>query len=67
MNDMKDCPRNTIRREKVTKESTNISELVGLVSMDRVVVFLECFLEVFSPDSIEFTESFSDETVELRV
>lgn len=57
---MKDCPRDTIRCEEVTKESTNVSELVGLVSMDRIVVFLECFLEVFRPDSIEFTESFSD-------
>jgi hypothetical protein len=64
---MKDCPGNTIGCEEMTKESTDISELVGLVSMDRVVVFLECFLEVFRPDSIEFTESFSDETVELRV
>jgi hypothetical protein len=64
---MKDSPGNTIGCEEMTKESTDISELVGLVSMDRVVVFLECFLEVFRPDSIEFTESFSDETVELRV
>jgi len=57
---MKDCPRYTVRCEEVTKESTNVSELVGLVSMDCVVVFLECFLEVFRPDSVEFTESFSD-------
>jgi len=64
---MKDSPGNSIRCEKVAKESTNVSELVGLVSMDRVVVLLESFLEVFRPDSVEFTESFSDQTVELRV
>jgi len=57
---MKDSPGNTIRCEEVTKESTNVSKLVGLVSMDRIVVFLESFLEIFRPDSVEFTESFSD-------
>ena len=57
---MKDCPRYTVRCEEVTKESTNVSKLVGFVSMNGVVVFLECFLEVFRPNSIEFTESFSD-------
>jgi hypothetical protein len=35
--------------------------------MDRIVVFLERFLEIFGPDPVEFTESFSDKTVELRV
>jgi hypothetical protein len=51
----------------MTKESTNVSKLVGLVSMDRIVVFLECFLEVFGPNSVELTEPFSDKTIELRV
>jgi hypothetical protein len=64
---MEYCPGNTIGCEEVTKESTNVSELVGLVSMDGIIVLLECFLEVFRPDSVEFTESFSDQTVELRV
>lgn len=35
--------------------------------MDRVVILLERLLELFRPDSVELTESFSDQAVELRV
>lgn len=51
----------------MSKEPSDVAELVGLVSMDRVVVLLESVLEVVGPDSVEFTKPLSDETKELRV
>ena len=51
----------------MTKETTDIAEFVGLISMDGVVVCSECFLEVVRPYPIQFTESLADETVEVVV
>jgi len=67
VNDVKDCPRDPVRCKEMAKESTDVSKLVGLVSMDGVVVLLESLLEIIGPDSVEFTKSFTNETVEIRI
>lgn len=67
MNDVKDSPGDAVRGEKVTKESTDVTQFIGLVSMDCVVVPLERLLEVFSPNPVQFAEPFANETVELGV
>lgn len=64
---MKDCPRNGIRREKVAEETPDVAEFVSLVSVDRVIVFLKCVLEVVGPDSIELAEAFPNQAVEVGV
>lgn len=51
----------------MAEETTNITELVGLISMNGVVIFLECFLECVCPDSMKFAESLADETVKVGV
>lgn len=51
----------------MAEETTNITELVGLISMNSVVIFLECFLECVCPDSMKFAESLADETVKVGV
>lgn len=67
MNDGKYSPGNTVRCEKVTKETRYIAQLVGFVSVDRLVVFHKRFLETVGPHTVEFTESFADKTVEIRI
>lgn len=51
----------------MAEETTDITELVGLISMNGVVILLECFLECVGPDSMKFAESLADETVKIRV
>lgn len=51
----------------MTKETTDISEFVGLVSMDSFVVFPERLLEAVGPDSVQLAESFSDKTVKVGI
>jgi hypothetical protein len=62
---MQDGPRDTVRCEEVTEESTDVSELVGFVSVDGFKVFDKGFLEIVRPDPIELTESFADKTVKV--
>ena len=45
VNHVEHCPGDTVRCEEVAKESTDVSQLVGLVSVDRVVVRRKGFLE----------------------
>ena len=64
VDDVEDSPRDSVRRDEVTEEATDVSKSVGLVSMDGVVVVGEGLFEGVAPDSIDLAESFSDETVE---
>lgn len=64
---MEDSPGDGIRRKQVTEEATNVSELVGLVSMDGFVVLLERLLVALCPDAVEFAETFTDQAEERVV
>lgn len=51
----------------MTEKAGNVSEAVGFVSVNGGVVHSECTFETFIPDSIEFAEPFTNETIEGRV
>lgn len=64
----KDGPAYGIGGQLVSEETANVSETVGLVSMDGIVIGLEGLFETFSPGRIRLvTESLSHQTVELGV
>lgn len=67
MDNMKDRPGYSIRGEEMSEESSDITQFVGFVPMDGVVVFRKRLLEVVTPNPTDLAESFTDETVELRV
>jgi len=64
---VEDCPRDRIGGKEMTEEPTDIPELVGLVSMYGVVVFLESFLKVVGPDSVELAKPLANQTVEVGI
>jgi hypothetical protein len=51
----------------VSKQSTDVSQLVGFVSMDRFVIVSKRLLERIGPHAVELAESLSDQSVELGV
>jgi hypothetical protein len=63
----KDGPGNGIRGKHVAKEPGDITEPVGFVSVDGVVVVDESLLEAIGPDAVESAETFPDEPVESRI
>lgn len=67
MDDVEDRPGDSVRCDQVAEEPTDITELVGFVSMDGLVVLCESFLEGFCPDPVELAEAFTDETVKVGV
>lgn len=51
----------------MAKEAANITELVGFISMNGVIILLERFLERIGPNSVKLAESLADETVKVGV
>ena len=67
MDNMEDCPRDGIRREEVAEESPDVAKFIGLVSVDRVIVFLESVLEIVGPDSVELAKALPNQAVKVGV
>ena len=67
MHDVKHRPRDGVRREEVSEESTDVPQFVRLVPVDGVEILLECLLEVVGPDPVELAKPLADEAVEVRV
>ena len=65
--DTEHLPGNRIRRQHVSEKSCNISQPVGLVSMNCVVIVPKCLLKGISPNTIQFAEPFPDEAIELGI
>jgi hypothetical protein len=51
----------------VPEKAPDIAQLVGLVPVDRVVVFAKGFLETIGPDTIQLAEPFTDQAVKVGV
>ena len=49
------------------EEACDVSEAIGLISVNCSVIVAERLLEAIVPDTIEFAEPFTDETIESRV
>jgi len=60
-------PVDGIGRQKMTKELRDDAKSVGLVSMNRVVVFGEHFLEKRAPQAIELAEAFANQAEKFVV
>jgi hypothetical protein len=67
VDEVKDSPRYSIGSQEMAEESTDIPQFVGFVTMNGVVVFGKSLLEVVTPHSTDFAESFTDEAVKLGV
>lgn len=67
VDDVEYRPGDSVRGEQVTEESTNVSQFVRLVPMDRVEVLGEGLLEIVRPDPVQFTKSLSDQSVEIVI
>ena len=59
-----DGPVDRVGGEEMTKEAGDITETVGFVAMDGVVVVGERLLEALVPDAVQLAEALSNETVE---
>jgi hypothetical protein len=64
---LKDCPGDRVRCEEVTKESSNIPETIGLITMDRGIVVAKCRFKTVRPYAVKLGETFANEAVESRV
>lgn len=51
----------------MSKEFGNVTESVGFVSVDRIVVCAEGFFEEFGPETVELCETLTDQAVEFAV
>lgn len=51
----------------MAEEASDVAQAVGLVAVDRVIVFSEGLLEQICPEAVEFGEAFADEAEEFRV
>lgn len=60
-------PSDRVRAEHVSEEGGDVAQPVGLVAVDRVVVFGKGGLEQVRPETVDLGKSLSDQTVELRV
>lgn len=60
-------PADTVSREEVAKEPSNVSESIGLITMNGVVVVAKALFEVFGPFPMQFAEAFSHVAVEFAV
>lgn len=67
MDHREDVPSQRIRREHVTEQLRNVSQLVVLVSVNRVVVLRESLLEEVAPETVDLGEALANEAKELRV
>lgn len=67
MYNIETLPPDGVIGELVTKESGNVSEAVGLVSMDGFVVVGKRFFEKVLPKPVELAEALADVAVELRI
>ena len=57
-------PGDGVVREEMSEETRDVSQTVGFVAVDRVVVVVEGLLEAFVPDAVELAETLGDEAVE---
>lgn len=64
---LQNSPGYCVVRDKVSKETRNVTKTVRLVAMDRVVVIVECFLKALIPHSIKFAEALTDQAIEYRI
>ena len=67
MNYRKNVPSDCISTQQMSKETCDVSQSVGLVSVNCVVVLSKGLFEQVSPQTIQFCESFPNEAKELGV
>ena len=60
-------PSNGVSADKMSKETSNISKPVSLVSMYSIVVLGEGLLKLFRPQAIDFGKAFTNEAKKLGV
>lgn len=60
-------PADGITRHQVSKELSNDTQSVGLVSVDSVVVLCEHVLKELPPQSVELTEALTNQSEEFVV
>lgn len=51
----------------MAKETANVTQLVGFISMNGIVILLKRFLECIGPNSVKLAESLADETVKVGI
>lgn len=67
VDDGHDVPPKRVSAEQMPKEAGNVAQSIRLVSVNRIVVFGECRLKQVGPQTIDFSEPFSNQSVELGV
>ena len=67
LDDVKDTPRDGVGCEEVSEEAGDVAKATSLVTMNCLVVVDECCLVGVAPDTVDFAEALSHETVELAV
>lgn len=65
MHNVEHGPGHAVGGEQMTEEAPNIAQLVGLVAMDRIVIFSERLLILFRPNTIQLAETFADKTIKV--
>ena len=51
----------------MAEETRNVTKAIGFVTVNRFVVLSEGLFEAIGPDTIQFAETFTDESIELGV
>lgn len=67
MDDREDMPSESIGAQEMTEKPGNISEAIGFIAMNRIVICGEGFLEQVGPKSIELCKSFTDKSEKLGI
>lgn len=67
MNHRKNMPADGIVADHVSEETSDVTQTVCLVAVNRVVVFGKCSLEQVRPQAIDLCEPLSNQAVELGV
>ena len=64
---VQNVPTNGITRNQMSKELSNDAQSVGFVPVDGFVLLRKHILEQFSPEPVQFAETFTYKSVELAI
>jgi hypothetical protein len=60
-------PSNCVRTEEMTEKPSNVSESVGLIPMDGVVIFGESLFKLIGPKAIDSGKTFANQAIKLGI